>query len=176
MFELEYWPHMRTWCYHKVDFIKVFKKELKSFLWKFLGTKKNFNKKKILDKKMDVARQILNTQHSTTDLIDLFGKRYRIDENDQTFQWLCLNEVSNYLTFKRICEFAKHGCYCKWKRFDIRVNIKENKNLVNDIRSWSLARKLEDRVGDMCGTIENICMFRIYKLWVITSIILTKTI
>ena len=125
---------------------------------------------------MDVARQILNTQHSTTDLIDLFGKRYRIDENDQTFQWLCLNEVSNYLTFKRICEFAKHGCYCKWKRFDIRVSIKENKNLVNDIRSWSLARKLEDRVGDMCGTIENICMFRIYKLWVITSIILTKTI
>ena len=75
MFELEYWPHMRTWCYHKVDFIKVFKQELKNFLWKFLGTKKNFNKKKILDKKMDVARQILNTQHSTTDLIDLFGKR-----------------------------------------------------------------------------------------------------
>ena len=35
---------------------------------------------------MDVARQIFNSQHSTTDLIDLFGKRYKIDENDQTFR------------------------------------------------------------------------------------------
>ena len=56
---------------------------------------------------MNVARQIFNSQHSTTDLIDLFGKRCKIDESGQTFQWLCLNEVSNYLTFKRICELAK---------------------------------------------------------------------
>ena len=34
---------------------------------------------------MDVARQIFNSQRSTTDLIDLFGKRYKIDENDQSF-------------------------------------------------------------------------------------------
>ena len=59
---------------------------------------------------MNVARQIFNSQHSTTDLIDLFGKRCKIDESGQTFQWLCLNEVSNYLTFKRICELAKHCC------------------------------------------------------------------
>ena len=52
---------------------------------------------------MNVARQIFNSQHSTTDLIDLFGKRCKIDESGQTFQWLCLNEVSNYSTFKRIC-------------------------------------------------------------------------
>ena len=38
---------------------------------------------------MDLARQIFNSLHSTTDLIDLFGKRYKIDENDQTFCWLC---------------------------------------------------------------------------------------
>ena len=64
---------------------------------------------------MDVSRQIFNSQHSTTDLVDLFGKRYKIDEIDQTFRWLCLNEVSNYLTFKRICELAKQCCYYKWK-------------------------------------------------------------
>ena len=42
--------------------------------------------------------------------------------------------------------------------------MKENKNLVNDIRSWLLTRKIEDRFGNICATIENICMFRIYKL------------
>ena len=57
---------------------------------------------------MDVPRQIFNSQHSTTDLIDLFWKRYKIDENDQTFHWLCLYEVSNYLNFLRICELANH--------------------------------------------------------------------
>ena len=126
---------------------------------------------------MDVARQVFNCEHSTTDLVDLFGKRYKIDENDQTFRWLCLNEVSNYLTFKRICELAKHCCViANERRFDLRVDIKENKNLANDIRSWLLTRKLEDHFRDMCGTIKIICMFRIYELWVITNIILTKTI
>ena len=85
---------------------------------------------------MEVARQIFNSQHSTTDLIDLFGKRCKIDENDQTFCWLCLNEVSNYLTFLRICELANHCCIIKNERgFDIRVDIKENQILVSDIRS-----------------------------------------
>ena len=114
---------------------------------------------------MNVARQIFNSQHSTTDLIDLFGKRCKIDESGQTFQWLCLNEVSNYLTFKRICELAKHCCVVANERgCDVSVDVKENKNLVNDIRSWLLTRKLVDRIGEMRGTIENICMFRIYKL------------
>ena len=62
---------------------------------------------------MDVARQIFNSQHCTTDVIDLFGKRYNIDEHDQTFKWFCLNQVENYLTFKRICELAKHCCIVK---------------------------------------------------------------
>ena len=93
------------------------------------------------------------------------GKKYKIDENDQTFRWLCLNEVSNYLTFKTIRELAKHCCVIANERgFDIRLDIKENEHLVNDIRSWLLTRKLEHCVGNMCGTIENICMFRIYKL------------
>ena len=34
---------------------------------------------------MNIARQIFNNQHLTSDLIDLFGKRYKINENDKTF-------------------------------------------------------------------------------------------
>ena len=110
---------------------------------------------------MDLARQIFNSLHSTTDLIDLFGKRYKIDENDQTFCLLCWNEVSNYLTFLRICELSNHCCIIKNERgFDIRVDIKEKQILVSDNGSWLLTRKIEDRVGNACGTIKNICMFR----------------
>ena len=72
---------------------------------------------------MDVARQIFNSQHSTTNLI----------------RCLCLNEVNNYLTFKRTCKLAKLCCVIANERgfgFVIRVDIKENKNLINDIRSW----------------------------------------
>ena len=31
---------------------------------------------------MNIARQIFNNQHCTTELINLFEKRYKIDEND----------------------------------------------------------------------------------------------
>ena len=63
---------------------------------------------------------------------------------------MVMSEWSNYLTFKRIFELAKHCCgIASEKGFDIRTDIKENKNLVNDIRSWLLRRKLEDRVGDV---------------------------
>ena len=113
---------------------------------------------------MDVARKVFNSQHCTTYLIDLFGKRYNIDERDQTFRWLCLNEVDNYLTLKRICELGKHCSYKSEKGYDIKVDIKENENLVCDIRNWLLTRKLE-RSYYMCGSIENICSFRIYKLF-----------
>ena len=34
---------------------------------------------------MDIARCLFNDQHPTTSLIDLFGKRYKIDENDKVF-------------------------------------------------------------------------------------------
>ena len=77
---------------------------------------------------MDLARQIFNSQHSITNLIDLFWKRYKINENEQTFYWLGLNEVSNYLTFLRVFELANHCCVIKnERRFDIRVDIKKNK-------------------------------------------------
>ena len=36
-------------------------------------------------KKMDIAKKIFNDQHNTSDLIDLFGKRYKIDRHDETF-------------------------------------------------------------------------------------------
>ena len=34
---------------------------------------------------MDIVRCLFNNQHPTTSLIDLFGKRYKIDENDKFF-------------------------------------------------------------------------------------------
>ena len=66
----------------------------------FLDRKKNilyrkifFRSKKIIQiKKMDIARRLFNDQHPTTSLIDLFGKRYKIDENDKVFRWLCLSK------------------------------------------------------------------------------------
>ena len=53
---------------------------------------------------MDFARQILdnnNNVQTTTDLIDSFAKRYKINENDHTFHWLMINEVDPYLVFLR---------------------------------------------------------------------------
>ena len=49
---------------------------------------------------MDFARQILdnnNDVQTTTDLIDSFAKRYKINENDHTFRWLMINVVHPYL-------------------------------------------------------------------------------
>ena len=48
---------------------------------------KNFldQKKNIQIKKMNVARRLFNDQHPTTSLIDLFGKQYKIGENDKAF-------------------------------------------------------------------------------------------
>ena len=77
---------------------------------KFLRLKNFLDQKNYLDKKMDIARRIFNDQHPATCLIDLFGKRYKIDENDKVFRWLCLNKESNYLTYMRICKLADHCC------------------------------------------------------------------
>ena len=41
-------------------------------------------KKNYLNQKMDIARRLFTDQHPTTSL-DLFGKRYKIDENDKFF-------------------------------------------------------------------------------------------
>ena len=121
---------------------------------------------------MDIARRLFNDQHPTTSLIDLFGKRYKIDENDKVFRWLCLNKASNYLTYMRICKLADHCCVTKSDRgFDIKVDMNENPILVKDIRDWLLTRKIKDRYGNDFGTIENICLFR---TWIILRQIFQK--
>ena len=53
---------------------------------RFFMYEKLFKSKKFLDQKMDLARRLFNDQHPTTSLIDLFGKRYKIDENDKVFR------------------------------------------------------------------------------------------
>ena len=52
------------------------------------------------------------------------------------------------------------------KGFDIRVDMKENAVLINDIRKLLLPRKMIDCIGNDYGANENICTFRIYKLWI----------
>ena len=132
----------------------------------FVDQKKNFfRSKKIFEiKKMDIARRLFNDQHPATSLIDLFGKRFKIDENEKVFRWLCLNKASNYLTYMRICELADYCCVTKSDRgFDIKVEMNKNRILVQDIREWLLTRKIKDRHGNDFGTIENISLFRTYK-------------
>ena len=103
---------------------------------------------------MDIARRLFNHQHQKTSLIDLFGKRYNIDENDKIFQWLCLNEAINYLTYMGICKLANHCCVMKCERgFDIKIDMNENPVLVKDIREWLLTRKIKDHYGNEIGTI-----------------------
>ena len=75
--------------------------------------------KNFLDQKRNV-----NHQHQKGSLIELFGKRYNIDESDKIFWWLCLNEASNYLTYVRICELANHCCVMKCERsFDKKIDM-----------------------------------------------------
>ena len=51
----------------------------------FLDRKKNFLDQKFFQiEKIDIA-SLFNDQHPTISLIDLFGKRYKIDENDKVF-------------------------------------------------------------------------------------------
>ena len=58
-----------------------------------------------------------------------------------------------------------------------QIQIEHNKILVNDMRNYLLTRKLQDRVGNTCGIIEKICMFRLYKLLIfIINIIFIKQI
>ena len=117
-----------------------------------------------MKKKMHIARQIFNNQHCTTEPINLFGKRYKIDENDKVFCWLYLNEISDYYFFLRICELANHCCVMKnHKGFDIGVDMRENVVLINDMRKWLLSRKIIDRTGNDYGTYEYISSFRIFK-------------
>ena len=84
---------------------------------------------------MNIARQIFNNQHCTTELIDLFAKIYKINEKDHLFCLLCLNEVGYYYLFLRVCELANHCCAVKTdKGFDITVDVSENVVLINDMK------------------------------------------
>ena len=56
---------------------------------------------------MNVTKEIFNNLHTSADLIDSFGKRYQINENDHTYRWLMINEVDPYLVFLRIFQLAK---------------------------------------------------------------------
>ena len=47
---------------------------------------------------MNIGKEVFNNIDNNTDLIDSFGKRYKIDENYFTFHWLMINEVGPYLT------------------------------------------------------------------------------
>ena len=49
------------------------------------------------------------------------------------------------------------------KGFDIRVDVRENGILVNDMRKWLLSRKMIDRTGNDYGTYKYISSFRINK-------------
>ena len=92
---------------------------------------------------MNISRQIFNNQLCTTELIDLFAKRYKIDEKDHVFCWLCLNEVGDYYLFLRVCELANHCCVMKNdKGFDITVDVSENAVLVNDMKKWVINRRM----------------------------------
>ena len=91
---------------------------------------------------MNIARQIFNNQHCTTELIDLFTKRYKINDKDHVFCWLCLNEIGNYYLFLRICELANHCCVVKTANgFDFTVDVRKNAVLIDNMNKWMLNRK-----------------------------------
>ena len=114
---------------------------------------------------MDIARQIFNNQHCTTELTDLFSKRYKINENDHVFCWLCLNEVRDYYLFLRVCEFANQCCVMKTdKGFDITVDMREHTVLINDMKKWVLNRRMIKRDSpNGYDPNENISSYRISR-------------
>ena len=71
-------------CYKKSFLLKIFLVSVKKIKYS-----NGFCKKKFYN----------NNVQTVTDLIDSFGKRYKINENDHTFHWLMINEVDPYLVF-----------------------------------------------------------------------------
>ena len=91
---------------------------------------------------MNIARQIFNNQHCTTELIDFFTKKYKINDKDHVFCWLCLNEIGNYYLFLGICELANHCCVVKTgKGFDFTGDVRKNAVLIDNMNIWMLNRK-----------------------------------
>ena len=95
--------------------------------------------------------------------IDLFAKRYKINEKD-VFHPLRLNEICDYYLFLRVCELANHCCVVKTdKGFDIRVDVTENAVLINDMKKWVLNRRMIKRDSpNGYDPNENISSYRIY--------------
>ena len=84
---------------------------------------------------MNIAREILHNVQTTTDLIDSFAKRYKINENDHTFRWLMINEVDPYLLFLRVCQLFNKCAVIKNDRgFEITVDNIENAVVVKDMK------------------------------------------
>lgn len=94
----------------------------------------------------------------------LIGKRYNIDQNDEIFRCLYLNNVDDYLFFKRVCELNK-SCVIVEKEggcFDIKIEMYDNSVLLDGIKKEMLTRKVVDKTS-VYDSIEHICTFRIYK-------------
>ena len=114
---------------------------------------------------MNISRQIFNNQHCTTELIDLFAKKYKINEKDHVSYWLCLKKIGDYYLYLRVCELANHCCVVKTnKGFDIKVDLRKNAVLINDMNKWVLYRRMIKR-GSPNGydPNENFSSYRIYK-------------
>ena len=105
---------------------------------------------------------MFNDLHTSTDLIDLFGKGYQINENDHTYRWLMINEVDLYLVFLRICQLAKKYAVVKNGRgFDITVDNIENAFLAADMKKWVLHRRVNER--PCYNPKDRISTYRIYR-------------
>ena len=111
---------------------------------------------------MNVAKEIFNNLHTSADLIDSFGKRYQINENDHTYRWLMINKVDPYLVFFRICQLAKNSAAVRNGRgFDITVDNIENAFLVEDMKKWVLHRRVNER--QCYNPNDRISTYRIYR-------------
>ena len=67
--------------------------------------------------------------------------------------------------FLRVCELASHCCIVKTdKGFGIRVDVRENAVLINDMKKWVLNRRVIKRDSpNGYDPNENISSYRIYK-------------
>ena len=111
---------------------------------------------------MNVAKEIFNNLHTSADLVDSFGKKYQINENDHTYRWLMINEVDPYLVFLRICQLAKKCVVVKNGRgFNITVDNIEKAFLVEDMKNWVLHRRVNER--QCYNPNDRISTYRIYR-------------
>ena len=110
---------------------------------------------------MGIAREFFKVG-TTTDLIDSFGKCYKINKNDHTFLCLMINECDPYLVFLRVCGLCnKCSILRNDKGFDITIDNIENAVLVEDMKKWVLHRKVNVRQN--YNPNDKISTYRIYR-------------